>query len=133
MKNTSQSFNGKIRQELEKIEASLSVGINQTVLLADINSTGYAASLQTFRNALYKARGRRLKNTFIASQAEQLALDHLSSISTPVGTPATPVSVPLQKSMKLGSYADRISNLNEVFEEAHKTPGILNKSKNQNP
>lgn len=60
---TDQSLAGYIREHLSTIESRLKIGIRQDVILQELQNVGYPNTrIQTFRNLLYRARKKALKN-----------------------------------------------------------------------
>jgi hypothetical protein len=69
-----QSFDGLVRERLQHIEARLSVGIRQELMVAELVAEGYEqANIKTLRNAIWRAR-KKLEAAATATPKKNMRL-----------------------------------------------------------
>lgn len=78
-----QSFDGLVRERLQQIEARLSVGIRQELMVAELVAEGYEqANIKTLRNAIWRARKKlEAAATATPKMAPAPAISNLENIT----------------------------------------------------
>lgn len=96
MKKPPQTLNGVIRERLEDIEKRLAFGVRQEVILDELRTLGYETTIDTLRNALWRARKWRQRQAAASHPTDTPNQPPAPAVNTAAPQPKPPEN-PLKK------------------------------------